>query len=151
VLRPVLRLGYRVAYIVLSVTWTVVGRAPTGVKCVILRGDDVLLVRHTYGPRRWELPGGTKRPREAPEQTARRETREEIGADIADWTEIEPLATKLRRARLNLHAFVARVEQLEPETDGVEIAQARFFPVAALPKPIGPDVKRILDRGLAAA
>ena len=150
-LRSVHRLGYRVAYTILASTWTVLGRAPAGVKCVILRDDEVLLVRHTYGPKRWELPGGTKRPLEEPEVTARREAHEEVGADIADWTPFGPMITKIGRARVNLHAFVARVDRLDPQSDGVEIAQARFFPVAALPEPIGPDVERIVELGVGAA
>jgi 8-oxo-dGTP pyrophosphatase MutT (NUDIX family) len=142
-----MRAGYRVAYLILATTWRVVGRAPGGVKCVILRGDDVLLVRHTYGPKRWELPGGARHPREELADAARRETREEVGADVPEWTALEPLHTRLGgRARVTLHPFVARVEELVPERDEVEIAQARFFPLDELPAPIGPDVPVILRR-----
>jgi 8-oxo-dGTP pyrophosphatase MutT (NUDIX family) len=133
-----------VAYVVLATTWAVAGRGPAGVKCVILREEEVLLVRHTYGPRRWELPGGTKRPWEEPAATARREAREEVGADIEDWTTVRLMITKIGRARVRLHTFSTRVEGLEPEVDGVEIAEARFFPVAALPDPRGRDVERIV-------
>jgi 8-oxo-dGTP pyrophosphatase MutT (NUDIX family) len=141
-----MRAGYRVAYVILATVWRVAGRAPGGVKCVILRGDDVLLVRHTYGPKRWELPGGGRRPREEPAAAARRETREEVGADVTDWTALEPLHTRIGRARVTLHPFITRVDELVPERDEVEIAQARFFPVDALPAPIGPDVPVILRR-----
>ena len=29
-----------------------------GVRCVLVHGDELLLVRHSYGDRRWGLPGG---------------------------------------------------------------------------------------------
>jgi 8-oxo-dGTP pyrophosphatase MutT (NUDIX family) len=145
--RPVLlRFGYRIAYVLISTTWRLLGRAPGGVKCVILRGDDVLLVRHTYGPKRWELPGGARRAGEELADTARRETREELGADITDWTSLGPYEGNIGRARVTLHPFLTRVEQLEPRRDEVEIAQARFFPVDRLPSPIGQDVPVILAR-----
>jgi 8-oxo-dGTP pyrophosphatase MutT (NUDIX family) len=145
-----LRLVYRVAYCVLVTLWRVLGRAPGGVKCVILRGDDVLLVRHTYGPNRWELPGGTRRPREDLADTARREAREELGADLTDWTSLGTYDGRIGRAKVTLHPFLTRVDELEPRRDEVEIAQARFFPVAALPAPIGRDVPILVGRALRA-
>ena len=64
---PVLvrRVGYRFAYAGLRVYWFVLRPRSTGIKCVLTDGDRVLLVRHTYGPRAWELPGGSLK-REAP-------------------------------------------------------------------------------------
>ena len=146
--KALLRLGYRFAYIVLATTWAVVGRGPAGVKCVILRDEDVLLVRHTYGPRRWELPGGTKRPWEGAAATARREAREEVGADLAEWAPLREMVTKIGRARVRLHTYTATVETLDPQVDGVEIAEARFFPAADLPEPRGRDVERIVRLAL---
>jgi 8-oxo-dGTP pyrophosphatase MutT (NUDIX family) len=145
-----LRAGYRVAYVVLTTTWRLLGRAPGGVKCVILRGDDVLLVRHTYGPKRWELPGGGRRSGEQLAAAARRETREEVGADLTQWTALEPLLSHIGRAQVTLHPFVVRVEELVPDLDEVEIAQARFFPIDELPAPIGDDVPVIVAQALAA-
>ena len=142
----VLRAAYRLAYFVLSIAWWLRGRAPGGVKCVILRGDEVLLVRHTYGPKRWDLPGGARHRGEEPAAAARREVREELGADLPDWTALGPLEMQLGRADVTLRPFVTRVEALEPQRDDVEIAEARFFPLAALPAPLGRDVPRILER-----
>jgi 8-oxo-dGTP pyrophosphatase MutT (NUDIX family) len=143
-----LRLVYRVAYRVLATIWRVLGRAPGGVKCVILRGDDVLLVRHTYGPKRWELPGGARHLGEDLADTARRETREEVGADLTDWTSLGTYEGRIGRAKVTLHPFLTRVEELEPRRDEVEIAQARFFPVESLPVPIGKDVPILVGRAL---
>jgi 8-oxo-dGTP pyrophosphatase MutT (NUDIX family) len=142
----VLRFAYRIAYVLIATLWRVLGRAPGGVKCVILRGDDVLLVRHTYGPKRWELPGGARRPREELADTARRETREELGADLTEWTALGTYDGHIGRARVTLHPFFTRVDEFEPRRDEVEIAQARFFPVDRLPAPVGKDVPVILAR-----
>lgn len=49
------------------------------VGCVVIREEQVLLVRHTYGSAKGQLliPGGYCKPEELPEETARREVLEE--------------------------------------------------------------------------
>src|SRR5579875_1019747 len=76
------RTGYRTAYNVLRVYWFVRRPEVRGVKCVLTKGDRVLLVRHTYGDRRWDLPGGRMRRDEPAVNTARREMQEELGVEI---------------------------------------------------------------------
>ena len=44
----------------------------------------VLLVKHSYGERNWELPGGGGEARESVEETARREAREEVGLELGE-------------------------------------------------------------------
>jgi len=41
--------------------------------------DRILIVRHTYGPLNWELPGGMSEPGESFDTTALRELGEETG------------------------------------------------------------------------
>jgi ADP-ribose pyrophosphatase YjhB (NUDIX family) len=98
--------------------WWFVRRPHTqGVKCIIGDGERVIFVRHTYGNRRtWELPGGGVRRGEPPEATVRREMREELGLELDD----------LRLAR-------------------AEIAEARWAPVTAPPRPLGPHAAAVLD------
>ena len=60
-----------------------VGAAALGAACAVFDPDGrVLLVRHTYDARNWELPGGGSQPGEDPRATARRELLEETGLDI---------------------------------------------------------------------
>ena len=81
----------RCAYVGLRVYWCVARPTVVGVKCVVANDDDVLLVRHTYGRRVWDFPGGTVRRRELPIDAARREMHEELGRRIEDWEELGAL------------------------------------------------------------
>ena len=63
------------------VYWMIFKPLTIGVRVMMLRGDAVLLVRHTYRPN-WFFPGGLVERGESLEQAARREAREEVGAEL---------------------------------------------------------------------
>src|ERR1700734_2481734 len=73
------RLAYRVAAQLLRFLRPLVPIDWGGVKCVLTDGDRVLLVRHTYGSRQWDLPGGGRHRGERSIDAARREMHEELG------------------------------------------------------------------------
>ena len=65
-----------------------------GVGILALDGDDVLLVRqyrYAFSRVLTEIPAGKREPGEAPSVTARRELKEEIGAEAGRWTELGTL------------------------------------------------------------
>jgi NAD+ diphosphatase len=137
---------YRLGYPVARVSWFFVRVKRRGVKCVITRGDEVLLVRHTYGDRRaWELPGGSIKRGEEPVAAARRETQEELGLSIDVWTDLGDFFAKYEHRADTLFCFHAVVDDASPVADGVEIAEVGWFPAAATPRPTGRFVRRILS------
>src|SRR2546422_11138455 len=77
------RRGYRLAYALLRVYWFVARPHKRGVRCVVRRGGELLLVRHSYGDRGWMLPGGRLKRGETPAEGARRGIRQELGADLS--------------------------------------------------------------------
>lgn len=67
---------------------------PGGVGILALDGDDVLLVRqyrYAFSRVLTEIPAGKREPGEEPSVTARRELKEEIGAETEKWTELGAL------------------------------------------------------------
>ena len=92
------------------------------------------------------LPGGWARRREDLRQTAVREAREELGIVIVAGA---PLATS--RGPFGDVAVVFEAGLAEPGTPLVldaEIAEARFFPVEALP-PLFGHARRMVTQALA--
>jgi 8-oxo-dGTP pyrophosphatase MutT (NUDIX family) len=140
------RAAIRLAYVGLRTYWFVLRPRIVGVKCVLTHGDDVLLVRHTYGNRSWDLPGGTVRRREVPRVAARREMHEELGRRIEDWTPLGELFVNTNHHDDNLHLFQARLEDRELQLNLTELAEASWFPRDALPADLGRFVRPILTR-----
>jgi 8-oxo-dGTP pyrophosphatase MutT (NUDIX family) len=138
------RWGYRLAYKVLRVYWFLGRPRANGVKCVLTRADDVLLVRHTYGRAEWELPGGRIQSRETPAAAATREMREELGISIGDWTSVGRLTGRADYRRDTLYCFRVALDDPELTLDRGEIDDAAWFPRDALPDDLGGYVRRIL-------
>jgi ADP-ribose pyrophosphatase YjhB (NUDIX family) len=140
-----LRQSYRVAYRLLGAYAFVLRPRANGVKCVLTHGDEVVLVRHTYGPRRvWLFPGGGLHRNESALAAARREMHEELGLrDLA----FEPLTTiELELVHRRVTIAVSRAELADSvlDPDPVEIADARFFRHDALPAPLGEEVEPLV-------
>lgn len=67
---------------------------PGGVGILALDGDDVLLVRqyrYAFSRVLTEIPAGKREKGEEPFVTARRELKEEIGAEADEWTDLGAL------------------------------------------------------------
>jgi 8-oxo-dGTP pyrophosphatase MutT (NUDIX family) len=148
---PVQRLGYRLAYAVLRVYWWIFRPASSGVKCVLTHGDEVLLVRHTYGPRGWELPGGSRKRNEDAAIAATREMREELGLSVDSWHslgQIEVIVDHHRDSLYCLQAEVGTPEDGPPELTLArgELNTAEWFRKAELPHPLGRYTRAILEQ-----
>lgn len=105
-----------------------------GVKVMLFNEKgELLLIRNSYGNSRlFVLPGGGIRPFEKPAAAAARELREEAGIAV---DRLEPLSTHESRGegkRDTIHLFRAHAEAV-PTADGVEVEEARFFPLDDLP------------------
>ncbi len=127
------RVGYRVAYAVLVAGSLLLRPHTRGVKCAVVLGGEVLLVRHAYGSRQWDLPGGFVRSREAFGDAIRREVREELGIAAGVWTERRELRRRNGGRHETIRLYRLDVASAEVAVDPVEIAEVRWFPIAALP------------------
>lgn len=138
------RAGYRAAYNVLRVYWFVRRPEVRGVKCVLTKGDRVLLVRHTYGERRWDLPGGRMRRDEPGINAARREMHEELGVLIEDWAPIGIVSGTAEFRRDRMQIFQADIRDGEIELDRGELATGHWFARRELPADVASYVPQIL-------
>jgi ADP-ribose pyrophosphatase YjhB (NUDIX family) len=141
-----LRQLYRAAYWAMYVRGLLLPPNRLGVKCLITRGGDVLLVRHTYGRRRvWYLPGGGVHRGEAAVAAAAREMGEELGLGGVAWRELATVLLQLERGLTTIVCVYAELPDRRLQWDPVEIAEARWFALEALPAPLGVEVAPLLE------
>lgn len=105
-----------------------------GVRGVVLRGDEVLLVRHGYTPG-WHLPGGGVEPGETFEEALAKELLEEGNVRVIGKPVLHALFQNGNAsARDHVAVYVVRTfDYGGPLAPRFEIQEARFFPLAALP------------------
>lgn len=113
-------------------------KAPlAGVSVIIANpAGEVLLLKHSYGPPVWALPGGGMAAREEPEAAARREVREELGLVLDAVQPVAVIAEVISGSSHTAHIF-AVTTAATPRPDGREIIAARFFALDALPDNLG--------------
>jgi ADP-ribose pyrophosphatase YjhB (NUDIX family) len=129
--------GYRVAWRILSLLAPLHRGRGRGVKAVLSHEGRVLLVRHTYGPERWELPGGGLRRGEAPLDGVRREIREELGVEITGVRQIAYGCGSPRHTHRTVTVFTAELPAAEVTLHAGEIARAEWFGPDRLPARLG--------------
>jgi 8-oxo-dGTP pyrophosphatase MutT (NUDIX family) len=112
------------------------------------------MVRHSYGSRNWQFPGGGVRKEEGPEAAARREFAEELRCGLAELAFLGTIEEPYQSAVNVVHVFTGIVDG-EPAVDGRELVEARFFARHELPRPLGRKAARRIEmldsyRGLGA-
>lgn len=139
------RLAYRCAYVALRV-WSRVAHPHTrGVKCMVVDGDAILLVRHSYGPGRWDLPGGFCRRGEPFEAAARRELEEELGVgERAEIVLVGELRRRFQGRHETLQAFRVGCGGRDLASQTFELAEIGWFTRDRLPPDRVPTVDEIL-------
>jgi len=113
-----------------------------GVSVIILNSSgDILLLRHSYGPKVWALPGGGIKPDEDPAAAAARELDEELDLSPGPLKRIATLEETLFDSPHTAHLFCA-TSDAPPTPDRREVVEARFFSLSALPDALGSVTQR---------
>ncbi|MEP5938095.1 MAG: NUDIX domain-containing protein [Erythrobacter sp.] len=119
--------------------------------CVVVVEDfnqSVLLLRHSYGPKLWSLPGGGVKPGEDPQMAALRELGEELGEDLvlaADRLSLlGVLQDEISGSPHTAHVFYLRTDA-HPKPDLREVLEAQFYPLHSLPAALSPRASKALD------
>ena len=122
----------RLAYLGFKIYLFVFRPVRTGVRVMMLQNDDVLLVRQTYMAG-WFMPGGGLKRGETLEQAARREAREEVGAELHDL-HLLGVYTNFKEWKTDHNVvFISRSVTFSGRPDR-EVAEARLFPLDDLPE-----------------
>ena len=114
--------------------WLLVKPVSLGVRLLMVRDGQVLLVKHVYEPE-WYLPGGAVENGETLEDAVRREASEETGATLHDL-QLFGVYTHTERGKPDhVITFLSEGFDLTCQSDD-EIEVCRFFPLDVLPEPL---------------
>ena len=121
----------RIAYLVYQTYIFIFHPATYGVRVLLGQEGRVLLIRHTYRSG-WHLPGGGIQRGETVETAARREVREETGADMGAVRALGEVPSLEGYSNGHNFLFACTDFTVVGQPDH-EIAEARFFLLADLP------------------
>lgn len=117
---------------------------------LVTRGRELLLARaHRFAPGMFSALAGFVEPGETIEDCVRREVHEEVGVDVTDITYFASQSWAFPHSLMI--AFTASYAGGEIRLEDEEIADARWFPVDALPKlPMSVSIaRRLIDATVA--
>ncbi len=133
----------RLAYLAFRIYCFLFQPVTLGVRVMLIRNRQVLLVRHTY-QEGWFLPGGGIKRGESFEQAARREATEEVGAEMMDIRFIG-LYSCFTEWKSDHNVLFLSQDFTASHRHDAEIAESRFFPLEALPETLWPGHRRRLE------
>jgi len=114
-----------------------------GVRVMMIQNNKVLLVRQTYVSG-WFMPGGGIKRGETLDQAARREAREETGAELGD-IQLMGAYTNFKEMKTDHNIVFACTDFTMSGKHDSEIAEIRFFELDQLPEGLWPGHRRRLE------
>jgi len=132
------------------VWWLVMRPRAIGAAVLVVGDEGVLLVRQSYGSRRWTLPGGAVKRYETLLDAAMREAKEEAGITVADPNTVTLLGIygnfKFGKSD-HLAVFVVRDWERHAVAT-IEISDVAFFAPDALPTDVSGGARRRIEEFL---
>jgi len=110
-----------------------------GVRVMLIQNGQVLLIRPG-----WFMPGGGVKRGETIDEAARREAREEVGAEMGELKLLGSY-THFGEQKSDHNVLFLCTDFTTGKKQDSEIAEARFFPLDALPEGISEGHRKRLD------
>ncbi|MBO9701852.1 MAG: NUDIX domain-containing protein [Sporocytophaga sp.] len=130
-------------YKVASFIWKIVKPKSFGARAMLINGDEILLVKHTYQTK-WYLPGGGLKTEETYEEAIRRELKEELNAEVYKLELFGVYNNMYEGKNDSITIFLCKDFELSHKKPNSEISDFKFFTLNDLPHDISPGtMKRI--------
>ncbi len=131
---------------VLVLWWRLTRPRTVGVRGIVTDDEGrILFVRHGYGARTWYLPGGGSSGSETADEALVREMREETGVQVEVTRLVGVYLWMVAYKRDHIFVFACRRLGGEMRADGTEISAAGWYPLDALPEPLTPGTRAVLE------
>jgi ADP-ribose pyrophosphatase YjhB (NUDIX family) len=130
----------RLLYTLRRLGWRITRPVTLNARVLVVAGEEVLLVR-VHGSSFWHLPGGGVKRHESLAEAAVREVREETSCQVQIERLLGMYSHDADYKSEQIAIFVARPVSEVRVRRNLEIAEARFFPLTALPVQLFPSVR----------
>lgn len=107
--------------------WKVIKPKSFGVKIIIECNGKFLLIRNSYGYKRWTFPGGKIEKGEESEFSAKREVGEELGIDLSEVKLLGEVFSDLEGKRDTIYIYYSKINNSLLKIDKFEIEEAKWF------------------------
>jgi len=131
-------------YMISRTLWLIFKPLSFGVRILMVRNQNILLVKHVYQDQ-WFLPGGLIEHGETIEKAVRREAAEEVGATLHDLTLFGVYTKFILGKSDHVIVFLSRDFSLNGDSDD-EIERWEFFDFNALPEGVSPGSRKQIQR-----
>lgn len=139
----------RFYHFIKSALLSVFAKRTIGVRMLLLKDDQVLLVKHTYQSGWYTIGGGVER-RETPRFAIERELQEEVGVRLANPPELFSVYYSYHEKHDNYVMFYIGRFHSQTPVQSPEIAESRWFPIQNLPEDTTPATRRRIEEYLGA-
>jgi 8-oxo-dGTP pyrophosphatase MutT (NUDIX family) len=123
--------------------WYLTRPKTSGAKVIIAYGDEILLIKTTYGYG-YSLPGGGIKKNETPEVAVKREALEEVGIMLDDVHSLSAFVTYEEYRDDTVYSFYSEVASKDFTLDVFEIDVAEWHSIHHLPN-VGSVTGKIID------
>jgi 8-oxo-dGTP pyrophosphatase MutT (NUDIX family) len=140
----IVRFLYKILNMSRNLVSHVISVKTVGARALVVRNDQVLLIKHTYQKGWYTIGGGVER-NESPSEAIIRELAEEVGVTPTEKPELFSIYHKNDKKRDDYIAFyIIKKFELQDSSYSPEIAEKRWFPLHDLPPDTTPStLKRI--------
>ncbi len=130
-----------IPYFLALIFWRIFKPKTFGARALLIKNDQVLLVRHTYQSL-WYLPGGGVKSGETYGEALQRELKEEIDVTVCRFELFGLYNSTFEVKNDSIAIFLCTEFELGNQVDRIEIAEMRFFKLKDLPADISPGTYR---------
>lgn len=142
-IRSVLQRAFPIAVRARTISRHIRRPITVGVRTLIVDDCQILLVR-SHGSAAWDMPGGGPKRGESLRAAAAREAREETGCHVEPDYLLGVYLAMHDGMTNHVAVYVCHTTEQPTDRINIEIAEARRWPIDALPTPTWPSVQRRL-------
>lgn len=139
------RLFYKFVTPIRKLYWFVVRPKTYGVKVLIEHNGKFVMIRNSYGHKKWTFPGGGMNSNETPKEAAVREAFEEVGIALENVRYLGEYFNTRQYKRDTVYAFYSEVRSEDYKMDPLELEEVRWFDASEIPLNQSDSVKSILS------